>query len=250
MRLRVIFHQAIFVGAYGYSGMACLIGALISWGLFFMPISISTREKMVRHVIHYLCLGLVTYLQVFRLLQVDFHGLVQLRQRRGTIIAVNHPTYIDAILMMSQLPNVFCLMKSSLYQNPLIAAIARGAGYEDNGDSSQLIENCAKRLRRGETLLVFPEGTRTTTPPIGRLKRGFALMAISAKAPVVTVLNTSFNGLYLGKGQPFFAFPASLPLHYSFAYGQEFFSAANEQSRNFCQKIETHFRLKLPGQNG
>jgi 1-acyl-sn-glycerol-3-phosphate acyltransferase len=250
MCLRIVFQKVIFVGAYAYSGLACLIGALISWGLFVIPIPISVREKATRHVIHYLCFGLVAYLQFFRLLKVDFCGLAHLRQCRGTIIAVNHPTFIDAILMMSLLPNVFCLMKASLYRNPLIAVIARSAGYEDNGDSSELIENCARRLRRGETLLVFPEGTRTTTPPIGRLKRGFALMAILAKAPIITVLNTSFNGNYLGKGQPFFAFPASLPMRYTFSHGEEFVSALNEQSRDFCQKIEAHFRQNLSAQNG
>jgi 1-acyl-sn-glycerol-3-phosphate acyltransferase len=195
-----------------------------------------------------LCAILIAYLRLFRILKADFAPLHRLRGRRGAIIAVNHPTFLDAILMMSQLSGVFCLMKAKLHRNPFIAAIVRSAGYEDNANADQLIENCSRRLRSGETLLVFPEGTRTTVPPVGQLKRGFALMAIRAHAPVVTILMTSLNGPYLRKGQPFFAFPPAFPIEYRVTHGQEFSSLPDEPSRDFCLKIESYFREALPAQ--
>ena len=249
MRLRFGFQKAVFVGAYVYSGIACAFGALVCILLFIVPLPAQMRERETRRIIYYLCAGLVAYLRLFKLLEADFETLSQLRQRRGVIIAVNHPTYIDAILMMSQLPNVFCLMKADLRRNPFIATMVRSAGYEDNADSNRLIENCSRRLRAGENLLVFPEGTRTRTPPVGRLKRGFALMAMRARAPVITVLATSLNGNYLRKDQPFLAFPPSIPIGYRFTASQEFLSTPGEQSREFCLKIESHFREALTSQD-
>lgn len=245
MRLRSGLKKAIFLGAYAYSGAACALGSLACLFLFIVPVPTKARERTTRRLIHCLCAGLVAYLRFFKLLKADFGALHQLRQRRGVIIAANHPTYIDAILLMSQLPNVFCLMKAALHRNPLIAILVRSAGYEDNADANQLIENCAHRLQRGENLLVFPEGTRTTVPPMGRLKRGFTLMAMRAAAPVITVLATASNGSYLRKGQPFFAFPPSFPVEYHFSVSQEFPSIPGEQSRDFCLKIEAHFREAL-----
>jgi 1-acyl-sn-glycerol-3-phosphate acyltransferase len=249
MQPRFGFQTAAFIGAYMYGGIACALGSLVCVLLFILPIPMQMRERNTRRIIHYLCAGLVAYLRFFKLLKADFGSLSQLRQRRGVIIAVNHPTYIDAILMMSQLPNVFCLMKKSLHRNPLLAAMVRSAGYEDNTDTNRLIENCSRRLRNGENLLVFPEGTRTGAPPLGQLKRGFALMAMRAQAPVITVLITSLNGPYLRKGQPFWAFPPSLPIEYRFAAGGEFLSAPEKQSRQFCLKIESHFRAALASQD-
>jgi len=249
MRFRFGFEKVVFVCAYIYSGMACALGSLVCIFLFIVPLPVQIRERETRRIIHYLCAGLVAYLRFFKLLEADFGTLSQLRERSGVIIAVNHPTYIDAILMMSQLPNVFCLMKTNLHRNPFIAAIVRSAGYEDNTDTNRLIENCSRRLQSGENLLVFPEGTRTSTPPLGRLKRGFALMAMRAQAPVITVLATSLNGPYLRKGQPFLAFPPSLPIGYRFATSEEFLSTPGEQSREFCLKIESHFREALASQS-
>lgn len=237
--------KTAFLGAYLYSGTACILGSFACLFLFIVPMSMRARERITRRIIHYLCAGLVAYLRFFKLLKVDFGGLHQLRQRRGVIIAANHPTYIDAILMMSQLPDVFCLMKARLHRNPLIAVLVRSAGYEDNADANQLVENCAGRLRRGENLLVFPEGTRTTTPPVGRLKRGFALMAMRAAAPILTVLAAASNGPYLRKGQPFFAFPPSFPIEYHFSASAEFPSLPGEESRELCLKVEAHFRQAL-----
>jgi 1-acyl-sn-glycerol-3-phosphate acyltransferase len=235
------FEKAVFACAYVYSGIACAFGSFVCIILFVLPLPVQIRERETRRIIHYLCGGLVAYLRFFKILEADFGSLARLRQRRGVIIAVNHPTYIDAILMMSQLPNVFCLTKAGLNRNPFIAAMVKSAGYEDNADSNQLLENCSRRLQRGENLLVFPEGTRT----IGKLKRGFTLMAARAQAPVITVLITSLNGAYLRKGQPFFALPPSFPIRYRFAASQEFLSTPEEQSREFCVKIESHFREAL-----
>jgi 1-acyl-sn-glycerol-3-phosphate acyltransferase len=249
MQLRFGIQKGVLVGAYIYSGMACALGAFVCIILFIVPIAVQIRERETRRIIYHLCAGLVAYLRFFKLLEADFETLSQLRQRRGVIIAVNHPTYIDAILMMSQLPNVFCLMKADLRRNPFISTMVRSAGYEDNADSNRLIENCSRRLQAGENLLVFPEGTRTSIPPVGRLKRGFALMSMRAQAPVITVLVTSSNGPYLRKGQPFLAFPPSIPIGYRFIASQEFLSTPGEQSRDFCLRIESHFREALTSQS-
>jgi 1-acyl-sn-glycerol-3-phosphate acyltransferase len=161
------------------------------------------------------------------------------------ILVANHPTYIDAVLMMSQWHNLFCLTKVDVMANPWVAAMARSAGYESNVNPSQLIENCVRRLREGENLLVFPEGTRTTTPPIGSLKRGFAVVAGEAQAPVVPIIVTTQNGTFLSKGQPFFVLFPPLPLSYRFSLGPEFRLEPNESARDFCQRVENYFRAKI-----
>ena len=237
--------KAAFLIGYCYGCLACATGVIVCTLLTLLPTPVKTKEKWTRWMICQLCAGLVIYLRFFKVLEADFGKLPELGLRRGVIIAANHPTYIDAILMMSQLPNVFCLTKASILRNPCFAAMAQSAGYESNADPARLVENCCIRLRRGENLLIFPEGTRTITSPVDPFKRGFALMATSAPTPVVTVLVTSFNGTFLRKGQPFFGLPESLPLRYRFITSIEFIPHPDESTRELGIRIENHFRKTL-----
>jgi 1-acyl-sn-glycerol-3-phosphate acyltransferase len=245
MGVKTGLKRAAFVAGYGYTGLSCAVGVLASVLLMLLPLPQRVRECGTRWIIHRLSAGLVGYLRAVHLLDIEFAGVPELARRRGAILALNHPTYIDAVLILSQLPDVFCLTKASIHRNPWVAAMARGAGYESNEDPSQLVEHCAMRLRRGETVLVFPEGTRTTTPPIGKLKRGFAHMAVTAPSPVLTIRVISENGPFLRKGQPFFAWPETLPLRYRFEVGDTFQSEADESSKELLKRVETYFRATL-----
>ena len=233
------------VTAYGYGGASCLVALLGSMLLACLPVSRPRRERWTRFLIHRLCRGFVAYMRFFGLLEADFDGLSRLAERRGIIIAVNHPTYLDALLIMSQMPDVFCLMKASIQNNPLIGPTARNAGYESNANAAVLMQNCRTRLNRGEKLLIFPEGTRTVIEPVGQFKKGFALFATAAPAPVVTVLAMSPNGTFLGKNRSFFRLPESLPLRYRFTVSKEFTVDPGEGLQEFTQRVETHFRETL-----
>ena len=244
--MRAAWRKGGFVLGYVWAGLSCAFGAIVCAVLRLMPISALQRERWTRRMIHRLCAGLVGYLRFAGVLEVDFDRLSALAARRGIIIAANHPTFIDAILIMSQVPNVFCLTKAGVLRNPWVAGMCRCAGYEINSDAGHLIEHCAARLRRGENLLVFPEGTRTSDPILGRFKRGFAVMSTRTPAPVATVLIASLNGAYLRKGQSFFALPPTLPLRYRFSISEEFLLESDETSREFGLRIENHFRAALP----
>ncbi len=44
----------------------------------------------------------------------------------------------------------------------LLGGVVRAAGYLSNSDSDSLIDDCARDLRHGKPLIIFPEGTRTS----------------------------------------------------------------------------------------
>ncbi|SDU05188.1 1-acyl-sn-glycerol-3-phosphate acyltransferases [Verrucomicrobium sp. GAS474] len=240
---RSVAQRAAFLSACLCGLLGCVLCFLASLVSLCLPASV--RERGLRRVVGRLCRGFVAYLLWSGVAVIDFGTLPELARRSGVIVAMNHPTFIDALLALSRLPPAFCIAKESLFCNPLIAPIARGAGYESNVDSTILIRNCVDRLRRGEVLLVFPEGTRTTVPPVGELKRGFVFMADGASVPVVAVTVEAFNGSFLRKGSPLFSFPVSLPLRYRFVVGPDFVRAPDESLNAFRDRIESHFRLSL-----
>ncbi|HEY1847898.1 MAG TPA: lysophospholipid acyltransferase family protein [Opitutaceae bacterium] len=132
----------------------------------------------------------------------------------GTVYIANHPTLVDATFLLARLPDAFCIFKPSLMINPAIGPAAIMAGYVRGDSGIDLIKEAASKVASGQSLLVFPEGTRTAEGRlVGRLKPGFALIADRAKAPIRLIVIESLPG-FVAKGRPWWPAPSPLPSRY------------------------------------
>jgi 1-acyl-sn-glycerol-3-phosphate acyltransferase len=85
------------------------------------------------------------------------------------------------------------------------------AGYVRGDTGIDLIKAAAARVAAGQSLLVFPEGTRTAPgTSLGKMRPGFALIADRAKAPVRLIIVEASPGLG-ARGRPWWPAPAVLP---------------------------------------
>src|SRR5690606_30154003 len=135
--------------------------------------------------------GFRIYLRILTLLcacRFDLSELDALRDERSLIIAPNHPSLLDAVLVTSRLPNAVCVMKASLLDNLLFGAGARLARYIRNDSAHRLVKRACRSLQEGAQLVLFPEGTRTVEFPLNALGLTTGLIARRAHAPVQTVL--------------------------------------------------------------
>ena len=128
-------------------------------------------------------------MRVLGILTYRVEGAERLR-KPGRLIVANHPTLIDVVLLVSQMPEVDCIVKRGLWRNPFLRWPVSWAGYLPNSEGEQLIEACAATLRRGHSLLVFPEGTRTVPGKPLRMQRGAAHIALAADAEILPVTIT------------------------------------------------------------
>ena len=111
------------------------------------------------------------------------------------------------MLLVSQMPEVDCIVKRGLWRNPFLRWPVSWAGYLPNAEGEELIEECAATLRRGHSLLVFPEGTRTVPGKPMRMQRGAAHIALAADAEILPVTITC-DPPTLFKGNPWYRVPA------------------------------------------
>ncbi|PZO18332.1 MAG: 1-acyl-sn-glycerol-3-phosphate acyltransferase [Burkholderiales bacterium] len=191
--------------------------------------------------------GFRLYLGVLRLLcacRFDLSAIDALRDQGPMVIAANHPSLLDAVLITSRLPNAVCIMKASLMDNPLFGAGARMARYVRNDNLLGAVLRCRRELRQGAQLVIFPEGTRTLgypANPLNALSRSTALIAISAAVPVQTLI-IEFSSPYLGKGWPLWRKP-TLPLTCSVRLGKRF--EAPRDARAFTTELEAYLRAEL-----
>ncbi|MEM6710202.1 MAG: lysophospholipid acyltransferase family protein [Pseudomonadota bacterium] len=135
----------------------------------------------------------------------------------GHLIIANHPTLIDALFLIAVEPQLCCVLKAELNANWVYRLLISELDYLSNHDPEALLAEGEARLRRGETLLVFPEGTRTVPGERVSFRQGAAAIAVRAEAPVLPLF-IDYHGAYLSKGYPWYRLPKQR-MRYRLVYG-------------------------------
>jgi len=137
---------------------------------------------------------------VFRLLfGLRIFGREHLRYRENFIFASNHVSYADPLAVGGSLDReVYFLAKKELFRNGLFGGlIRRYHAIPIDRDEIELktMKLVLELLSRGESILMFPEGTRSRNGEIAPLKPGLGFTAISSGASVIPVYVTGSNHL-------------------------------------------------------
>ncbi len=130
-----------------------------------------------------LCLLIWTRKQVVGRENVPRHGPV--------ILASNHVNMLDALLIAVLVPRRIIFMgKIELWSTPIIGPLYGLAGFipvrRFKADLGSLRKS-ERALRDGHVLGMFPEGTRSRKPGLGRGRPGTAIIALRSGAPIVPV---------------------------------------------------------------
>jgi 1-acyl-sn-glycerol-3-phosphate acyltransferase len=126
-------------------------------------------------------------------ISVQVEGLENLVPGQNYVFAANHRSNFDIYVLLALLPGTFAFVaKKSLFKIPLFGqAIHRlGCVPVDRENVQQAIRSlneAAAKVREGKSMLIFPEGTRATTPELLPFKKGVFIMALKAGQPVVPV---------------------------------------------------------------
>jgi 1-acyl-sn-glycerol-3-phosphate acyltransferase len=119
--------------------------------------------------------------------------------RGGPVLLVaNHISFLD-ILVMHAARHCRFVSKADVKHWPMIGTLATGAGTlyierESRRDAMRLVHQMADRLREGDVLAVFPEGTTSDGRSLLPFHANLLQAAISADAPVLPVALSFVNG--------------------------------------------------------
>ena len=120
-------------------------------------------------------------------------GISNIDLKQPYVICANHQSLLDIPVLFESLP-IPCrfLAKKSLFYIPIFGwslflaqfvPVERGKGKR----SGKSIEKAARHVRKGPSLVVFPEGTRSHDGKIHKFKTGAFWMAISSGVPILPV---------------------------------------------------------------
>ncbi|MCS7100173.1 MAG: 1-acyl-sn-glycerol-3-phosphate acyltransferase [Burkholderiaceae bacterium] len=209
-RLNRRWRQVAAAFSFALFGVGALLLAL---GLL-LPLRLlvrtpARRQRLVRAVIRRALRFFWGTMHALGLLHYRIDGVEHLAAP-GALIVANHPTLIDAVLLLGLIDDAAVVAKQALARHPLTRPFIALAGYIGNDDGPAMVHAAAREFARGARVLIFPESSRTLPGARVRLTRGAAQIAARTGCPIVVVtIRVSEPLLY--KGAAWHAMPMSRP---------------------------------------
>ncbi len=121
-------------------------------------------------------------------------GEEHLWSHRPAVFIFNHQSGLELILLLKMLRrDVTGIAKQELQHNPVFGPLFQAADvvFVDRSNTEKAIEAlgpAVEALKRGRSLIIAPEGTRSKTPAVGPFKKGAFRLAMQARVPVVPIV--------------------------------------------------------------
>ncbi len=163
----------------------------IFWGTIAIIISFFTHSGNPVHIIARIWARSILFVSRIK---VTVNGFANIDPSRSYAYMSNHQSNFDIPILLAYLPVQFrWLAKAELFKIPIFGRAMRGAGYVKidrfNQESAfESINEAARKMKNGVSVMIFPEGTRSRDGNIRPFKKGGFVMAVDAGVPIVPVI--------------------------------------------------------------
>lgn len=125
--------------------------------------------------------------------KVTVHGAEQLIEGEPHIFVSNHLSWFDIPALAGYLPRYKFVAKAELFKVPVFGPAIRAVGMvpierENRKAAFESYKVAAEKIQEGNSVVVYPEGTRGNGYPLRSFKKGPFVLAIAAGVPIVPVL--------------------------------------------------------------
>ncbi|QCQ22346.1 lysophospholipid acyltransferase family protein [Desulfoglaeba alkanexedens] len=138
--------------------------------------------------------------------KVQLQGVENIEPGTTYILAANHQGWFDIFAILGKIPVQFrWLAKEELFRIPLFGHAMRSIGYIpiDRADRRKALESlatAAEQVRRGTSIVIFPEGTRSLDGVLQNFKKGGILLAIRSQQPILPISISGSHKILPKKG--------------------------------------------------
>ncbi|MBU0744289.1 MAG: 1-acyl-sn-glycerol-3-phosphate acyltransferase, partial [Gammaproteobacteria bacterium] len=145
--------------------------------------------------------------------RIKISGIKNLPKDKPFILCPNHPSYLDAFLILASIPNwlrvkIFFLGDHIYFDVPVVRGLVKTGRIISLNPATNLVDSmraCSYVLRNGKAVCIFPEGGRSPDGSIQNFKKGVGILARELSVPLVPVhIDGAFQALPRGKFFPRF----------------------------------------------
>ena len=164
---------------------------------------------------------------------------------RSSVLIANHTSFLDILLTTMLHPKLILLTNKWVWNSPVFGGVVRLADYYPVMEGAEdSIERVKDRVAEGYSIVVFPEGTRTSDGKVKRFHKGAFYMAEALQLPIQPLIihgaddSIPKNTIYLNDGPITLKFlPAIEPTNRSF--GATYADRAKQIGRYFRKEYES-----------
>lgn len=179
-----------------------IIKTLITWGNIVLisiimmilgsiiytliPISFKKKKRLFHKIFSVLCRAyiFVTFPTNGRLLNPDGEDF-----SKPCVIISNHQSLIETPAFLRLHPKILILTNDWVFKSPVFGPIARMAGFINVEEGLEVsLEKLRLKMAEGYSILVFPEGHRSSDHHIQRFHRGAFYLAEKLKVDILPIL--------------------------------------------------------------
>lgn len=132
--------------------------------------------------------------------RVRYSGRHNIPTEGGVLVVSNHQSHLDPPLVGIGCPRLMSyLARDSLFRFAPIGKFIYSINaipIDREGIGLAGIREALRRLKRGEMVLIFPEGTRTSDGEIAPFRPGFTALAVRSKAAIMPVAIDGAFGVF------------------------------------------------------
>ena len=142
------------------------------------------------------CFWASLYIWIFPPWQVTVNGREKIDKNKTYIIVSNHQSLVDILVAFTLFTHFKWVSRDEIFQIPLVGwnmALNQYVSLKQGRKASvkQMYSACGKHLKRGSSVYLFPEGTRSRNGKLGAFKEGAFILA---KRQRVAILPIVING--------------------------------------------------------
>lgn len=193
-----VFGKLLSIAVFGIGTILLSIICFPIGKLIFHPKK-NFRYHM-RHLVYVLFNVFCGFMRCIGIVKIRVNKKNYLSKLRSAIVVANHPSYLDAPVMTAQLARTSLVAKASLSKKNIMHAVINELYMPNSLPFDEMLARAKEDLEMGNTLLLFPEGTRSTPYGQNPYKKGAARISLATGCPIIPVYigGTAKNGM--GKG--------------------------------------------------
>jgi 1-acyl-sn-glycerol-3-phosphate acyltransferase len=180
------------------TGIIILVGLFpVSFIIWILVFPFDVNRKVMHRMLIYQSIILVRIIPFWKL---KIEGKEKIHRNQTYVIISNHASLADIIMINCLGCNFKWISKIENSKVPVLGWYLRMADYitvdrNDEDSKINMLTRSLMCLKKGISLMIFPEGTRATDGTPGIFRRGAFQLAIEAGVPILPVVLKGTGGL-------------------------------------------------------
>ena len=169
--------------------VVCIVLYPIALIIFILTV-LFDKKRVILH--GFSCFWASIYLWLQPLWKVTWEGKDHIKNDKAYVIVSNHQALLDILIIYTLFKHFKWVAKNSLLKLPFLGWNMALNGYiivkrTDTKSQIKMMKHSERTLKLGSSIMIFPEGTRSTDGEVGRFKRGAFILAERADVPVIPI---------------------------------------------------------------